>query len=795
MNFDNKEDRIKFLKLVVMVLGGCLIVGYWIATQMVASACGYSPLLKGGIHIGGIGIYFPLMYFVWSNDPALVAAIPDIINSGSKWPWICGFPALIGLVYYARSQQKLSSHGTAAFASAKDMDKSILGPWVDPKDHSKGKKKSGVVVGRNPFTHELMLDYEPTHILVAAPTRSGKGVGPVLSTGICWRDSIFFFDPKGEIWQHTSGYRKKVLKQKVIKFQPLCADGTAARWNPLAEIDFRTPTETKDLDIIVDMLINPKGEDQKGDSFWPESNRSVFKCVILHLMYKHYKEGKDIPTLSDIISFLTSPGKTIKERFTDLVTFPHITVEEYIQEPNVFEINYPKDYILDFNAFEEHLQYILQSNGKIPEGTEIIIKSQKELKQWIMKVYNDEELRDEIDFTMEPYNVLLTNPTVSSCATDLLNVADSEQTLASIMKGAVACLNLYQNPLVQTNTAASDFRIKDLKNPDQPMSCYFIMEPNDIDLLRPLARLFVNTLLGKLQRDMDARVKKKQRLLLLLDEFPRLGKMEAIEAALAICAGYGIKICLIVQNLGQITKLYTKDNEILSNCNVQVFFAPKEIDTAEWLSKSMGSKTIKSTSHSDGGGLFKGSNTISNQSRKLMEPDEILRLPWEKSIILVGGMPPFLADKVFFYDIPFLQNRLESWKQDKPKYPLIEISDFGTQLDSYDRLMESNETLLRDLIDKRRSNAELVAKKKRKDTVRNEEEIKSSNAETEALEELETFQTTEIGGGFGTDSWLEGTGEVGEGRGLSFNDNIDDLLNSARDKMLEDTGEEESANG
>ena len=233
------------------------------------------------------------------------------------------------------------------------------------------------------------------------------------------------------------------------------ANTVTERWYPLAEIYFRTPTEPKDLDSvvdsIVDMLINQKGEDQKNDCFWTEANRCVFKCVILHLMYKNYKEGKDIPNLSDVIAFLTSPGKTIKERFSDLVTFPHITVDEYFKEPNVFEINHPKDYILDFNAFEEHLQYILQSNGKIPEGQEIIIKSQKELKQWVLKVYNDEELRNEIDFTMEPYNVLLTNPTVSHYATDLLTVADSEQTWASIMDGVVTCLNLYQNPLAQTN--------------------------------------------------------------------------------------------------------------------------------------------------------------------------------------------------------------------------------------------------------------------------------------------------------------------------------------------------------
>ena len=173
----------------------------------------------------------------------------------------------------------------------------------------------------------------------------------------------------------------------------------------------------------------------------------------------------------------------------------------------------------------------------------------------------------------------------------------------------------------------------------------------------------------------------------------------------------------------------------------------------------------------------------------------MLRLPPDKSIILVGGMPPLLTDKVFFFKIPYLKERLESWKQEHPKYPLIEISDFGTQLDSFDKLMESNEELLSNLIQKRTDNAIRVAKKKRKDVVKNEEEIKSSNAEIETIQEPETIQTTEIGGSIGADTWLEGTGQVTDGSGLSFNDNIDDLLNIARDKMLEDTREEEAVNG
>ena len=84
-----------------------------------------------------------------------------------------------------------------------------------------------------------MLHDGPEHIFLAAPTRSGKGVGIIMPTAITWHNSAFFFDPKQELWIHTSGYRKRVMGQKVMKFEPLCTDGSGARWNPYTEIDFR----------------------------------------------------------------------------------------------------------------------------------------------------------------------------------------------------------------------------------------------------------------------------------------------------------------------------------------------------------------------------------------------------------------------------------------------------------------------------------------------------------------------------------------------------------------------------
>ena len=115
----------------------------------------------------------------------------------------------------------------------------------------------------------------------------------------------------------------------------------------------------------------------------------------------------------------------------------------------------------------------------------------------------------------------------------------------------------------------------------------------------------------------------------MLDEFPQLKKMETIENTLAICAGYGVKICTVVQSITQINQIYTKDNSILDNSQIQIYMTPSNIQQAKELSEIMGDKTIREHNHS-GKGLADKSTSESKISRKLMNPDEIMRMSKKK---------------------------------------------------------------------------------------------------------------------------------------------------------------------
>ena len=119
-------------------------------------------------------------------------------------------------------------------------------------------------------------------------------------------------------------------------------------------------------------------------------------------------------------------------------------------------------------------------------------------------------------------------------------------------------------------------------------------------------------------------------LLLLIDEFPSLNRMEIFADALSYMAGYGIKAYLITQDIRQIVEAYGPNESIVSNCHVRVAFAPNQYDTAELLSKMTGTMTVQKASYNFSGSRFAPimghvNASVDHIERALMTPDEIMR--------------------------------------------------------------------------------------------------------------------------------------------------------------------------
>jgi type IV secretion system protein VirD4 len=252
------------------------------------------------------------------------------------------------------------------------------------------------------------------------------------------------------------------------------------------------------------------------------------------------------------------------------------------------------------------------------------------------------------------------HPVVSSAARELLNKSANER--SGVLSTAMSFLGLYRDPVVAQVTSRCDWRIRDLVEGGRPATLYLVVPPSDISRTKPLVRLILNQIGRRLTEDLDAQ-RGRQRLLLMLDEFPALGRLDFFESALAFMAGYGLKGFLIAQSLNQIEKAYGQNNSILDNCHVRVSFATNDERTAKRVSDALGTATeLRAMKNYAGHRLspWLGHLMVSRQetSRPLLTPGEVMQLPPDEEVVLVSGCPPLRAKKARYYEDRQLQARI-----------------------------------------------------------------------------------------------------------------------------------------
>jgi len=252
------------------------------------------------------------------------------------------------------------------------------------------------------------------------------------------------------------------------------------------------------------------------------------------------------------------------------------------------------------------------------------------------------------------------HPVVASAARELLNKSDNER--SGVLSTAMSFLGLYRDPVVAEVTRRCDWRIGDIVGGKQPATLYLVVPPSDINRTKPLIRLILNQIGRRLTEDLQARGG-RHRLLLMLDEFPALGRLDFFESALAFMAGYGLKAFLIAQSLNQIEKAYGPNNSILDNCHVRVSFATNDERTAKRVSDALGTATeMKAMKNYAGHRLspWLGHLMVSRSetARALLTPGEIMQLPPADEIVMVAGTPPIRAKKARYYEDGRFQERV-----------------------------------------------------------------------------------------------------------------------------------------
>lgn len=520
-----------------------LLIGIPLGTLLALAIASMIGWLILGLPVAAYDpIKMPAFVWYYRGDPQVVRAMAGGLAGGVT--------LLVGLIY-ALWARRAPLHGAARFANEQEIKRHGFRAAV------------GIVVGRK--RGRFLTFGGSEHVIVEAPTRSGKGTGIVIPNLLTWQGSVVVLDVKRENYDASAGFRAH-YGQQVLLFNPTDREGRTARYNPLAYIDRTDPDDVIiELQKIATMLFVAP---EHGEAFWANGARTGFAGV-----------GAWLAETSD--------------------------------EP------------LTMGAIYRHL--------------------------------TDGDARSY--FKKELANPRLNLST--GCRTALSDFAGgSDNSFADIKKTITNVLGLWLNPLVDAATATSDFDLRQLRS--RPMSIYLGVSPDELDRIAPLYNLLFQQLI-----DLNVRALPDENsavpVLVILDEFARLGRASVIASAFSYVAGYGIRLLPVIQSRSQLRGVYGEHvaDEIVANCGVEVAFTPKELRVANDLSERIGYVGQESVTKSltINGLLANRSKSISEQRRALMLPQELMQFPPDKLILLRGGIPPIIGTKIAYFSNRFFKAR------------------------------------------------------------------------------------------------------------------------------------------
>ena len=583
---------------IVVALAATIPFILWFAGMFWLAAIHRNPL--------GADLWTWLDAWFWVRDGVYPSTEQDrLIRSLFYASLLVYFVPLYVLLNGAFQKHRRALHGSARWANDKEIRTADL--MCD----------DGIVIGK--LKGDTLRFPGQQFVLLAAPTRSGKGVGVVIPNLLTYNGSVVVLDIKQENYNITAGYRKDVLRQETWLFNPFAEDresetGRAAprthRYNPLSSI---TDGVFRVGDILaIGNAIWPTGGK---DAFWNDNARNLFLAIVLFLC-----EVRD---------------RRIKDE-----SLPHypVTMGEVLR----------------------------QSSGR---GTG---QSVKKYLQTLVETY----------------------PWLSSeCLDAMANfLSASDDVLASILSTFNAPLTIWRNPVVDAATSQNDFDLADVRT--RPMSVYIGITPDHLEDAKLLVNLVFSQLvnLNTKQLPQDNPSRYRHSCLLLMDEFTAIGKVNILAKAVSYIAGYNLRLLPIIQSLSQLESVYGREDArtFVTNHAMQILFAPREQKDANEYSEMLGTFTEKGISESRSKQILdpKGSSeSISDQKRALMLPQELKELGQWKEIVLLENTKPILCDKIRYYDDPAFTSRV----MQPPVVPALDLDLFVAKLQNRIRPLQDSD--------------------------------------------------------------------------------------------------------
>jgi type IV secretion system protein VirD4 len=228
----------------------------------------------------------------------------------------------------------------------------------------------------------------------------------------------------------------------------------------------------------------------------------------------------------------------------------------------------------------------------------------------------------------------------------------AEQTFSSVIATMQAPLQQFLSPVLAAATNATDFDILSLRK--RPTTLYVDIPTNKLDESGKLLNIFFSSVIGNnLGKQLGEEKDLKYQLLMLMDEFTAMGRVDVWSKRISISASYGVRDLCIVQSRAQLRSVYG-DNDaqnFITNHGAQIVFAPREQSDANEYSEMLGYKTIRKQhrSRTSGGGTKNVSINYTEEKRALFLPQEIKELPSDDELIFYEGCKPIRAKKNWFF--------------------------------------------------------------------------------------------------------------------------------------------------
>tara|TARA_R110002126_G_scaffold247973_2_gene390812 strand:+ start:20833 stop:22788 length:1956 start_codon:yes stop_codon:yes gene_type:complete len=394
------------------------------------------------------------------------------------------------------------------------------------------------------------------HVLVFAPTGSGKTRSIAIPNLFNYTDSVVCNDVKLTLFETTSGYREQVLGHQCYCWAPAHPERKTHRFNPLDLISTDKIQRITDIQRIAHIMIP---DNPKSDPIWSRASRKLLKALILFLL--------DTPgqptTLGEV-------GRLIKQQ--------------------------------DFDT-------------------------------WLKKMLEESEHLDA-DFYRNGFSY----------------INNHEKTRSSILETFSGYFELFDDPVVDAATSASDFDIRNLRR--EKTTIYIGFSEDDMERLSPVLTLFWQQLVSEMIREIPNPIDEPYSLLCLIDEFSSLGRIDRVRRSLKLLREYRVRCILMFQYIAQTYEKYSHDEaKAFVNIKTKVAYTTEDISDAEFISKMLGTRTQRVTTRSVSNQQQGSSDSknVSYQAIPLLRPDEVMKMSPKVSLVMRSGVAPVKAEQYIWY--------------------------------------------------------------------------------------------------------------------------------------------------